>query len=57
MEPSKVLSFVLNDTARVVPGEYELTATVAASVAPEGGPGGPGSGIPLPEIKTTITVK
>lgn len=57
LEPAKAYPFVLNDTARVVPGEYELTATVAASVGPAGGFGRPGSGIPLPEIKTTITVK
>jgi hypothetical protein len=57
MEPEKVYSFVLNDTARVAPGEYELTATVTASVESAGGPGSPGSGIPLPEIKTTVTVK
>jgi hypothetical protein len=57
MEPAKVYSFVLNDTVRVVPGEYELTAKVTASVGPAGGPGSPGSGVPLPQIKATITVK
>jgi hypothetical protein len=57
MEPGRVYSFVLNDTMRVVPGEYEVTAKVAASVGPAGGPASPGSGIPLPEIKTTVTVK
>ena len=61
LEPGKALTVVLNDTARVAPGEYELTARVTASVGPAGGPdtpgsGTPGSGIPLPELKTTITV-
>jgi hypothetical protein len=57
LQPGKVLSASLNDTARVAPGEYELTAVVTAAVGPVGGPGSPGSAIPLPELETAITVR
>jgi len=57
LDPGKGLSVVLNDTARVTPGEYEVTATITASVGPAGGPGSPGSEIPLAELKTVVTVR
>lgn len=57
LEPSQTLSIVLNDLMSVEPGDYELTAMVTAAVGPAGGPGSPGSGIPLAELKTTITVR
>jgi hypothetical protein len=57
LEPSKSFSVVLNDSLSVAPGDYELTATVTASVGPAEGPGTPGSGIRLAELKTTVAVR
>jgi hypothetical protein len=43
--------YVFNDILQVAPGEYELTATIAASAGHEGG------GTALPELVTTVTVR
>lgn len=50
-EPGASVPVVLNDSVQLPPGEYEVSATVTASLGPEGAPA------PLPEIKTTLTVR
>jgi hypothetical protein len=51
LQPGRATGFVLGDTLGLAPGIYDVTATVAASVGPEG------SAKALPEIKTTSTVR
>ncbi len=48
--PGEVFPIVLNDEFAVEPGEYDLVATVTATVGPEG------SAQPLPELTMTVTV-
>jgi hypothetical protein len=50
LQPGRSRAIVLNDTAALAPGAYDVTATISASIGPEG------SAILLPEITTAITV-
>ncbi|MFH0914880.1 MAG: BsuPI-related putative proteinase inhibitor [bacterium] len=51
VEPGKALAVVLNDTAQVAPGEYDLTAIITAAVGPQS------AADALPQLKTTVTVR
>ncbi|MFH1834145.1 MAG: BsuPI-related putative proteinase inhibitor [bacterium] len=57
LEPGQVVSVVLRDVLMVAPGDYELTARITASVGPAGGGWDAAPGPPLPEVRTTITVR
>jgi hypothetical protein len=50
LEPGQSMPVVLNDTLVAPPGEYDLTATVTASV------GELGAGTALPGLETTLTI-
>ena len=49
-EPGQVFPIVLNDQFAVEPGQYDLVATVTATVGPEG------AAQPLPELTMQVTV-
>jgi Intracellular proteinase inhibitor len=49
-EPGQVFPIVLNDEFAVEPGQYDLVATVTATVGPEG------AAQPLPELTMQVTV-
>jgi len=51
LESGQTVSCVFNDTLSVPAGDYEVTATVTASVGPEG------AASPLPPIQATLTVR
>ena len=51
IEPNATTPYVFNDIVEVPPGEYDLTASVTASVGTAGG------GTALPELMTTVTVR
>lgn len=48
--PGQIFPIVLNDEFGVAPGNYDLVATVTATVGPEG------TAQPLPELTMTVTV-
>lgn len=50
LQPGGTMPVVLNDTPQLASGDYEVSATVKASAGPEG------STVPLPEVKTSVTV-
>ena len=56
LEPGKALSVAINDVPDVAPGDYELRASVTASVGPSGTGGSGGPGQALPELTTSIRV-
>jgi len=49
-EPGQVFPIVLNDEFALAPGQYDLVATVTATVGPEG------AALPLPEVTMQVTV-
>jgi hypothetical protein len=51
LQPGKSRAIVMNDTLSLAPGTYDVTATVTASIGPEG------SSTPLPDVTTTVTVR
>lgn len=51
IEPSGTIPYVFNDIVELPPGDYDLTASVTASV------GNADGGTALPELVTTVTVR
>jgi hypothetical protein len=53
LESGQTTTYVFNDVVSVAPGDYDVTATVSASVGTVGGTGGAA----LPALVTKVTVR